>query len=96
MEIAVRGQQRQVMTDAQLGLQGVDGCELDAGPPAPVAQGRRRDVVVAIQCHQWHGGKPVDDLLSLLRARAIDPASEAMALNARPPYLTKCRSMRDW
>jgi hypothetical protein len=49
-EILVRRQHRQVMTDAQLGEEGIDCTDLHAVSAAAIPEIRRPSVIVAI----WH------------------------------------------
>ena len=66
-EVHVRAQQRQVVSDADLGEQSVDSSYLNAGPATGVAELSRRNVVLTVRLKQGQRGKALDDLRSRLR-----------------------------
>jgi hypothetical protein len=79
-EVLVRGEERQVVTDAQLGKQCIYGADLDTSLAACIAQGRGIDMVGAVWLKQWQGGKVFDDLgLRLWTREALQELLENQA-----------------
>lgn len=60
-EVLVRRQHRQLVPDAELSKESVDGADLDAPAPACRANVGSSDVVVAIRHEQRESGESVDD-----------------------------------
>nr|WP_246434724.1 hypothetical protein [Quisquiliibacterium transsilvanicum] len=52
-----------------MGKQRVNRADLYAGTSAGIAQGRRRNMILAVWLNQREGGKPLDDLSLRLGAR---------------------------
>ena len=80
-EVLVGGQQRQLVAQAELRQDRVDGSNLEPGPPAPIAQLRRFDVVLAIRRQQWKRCEAFDDLLACTRSG--EPLQEILQHQAR-------------
>ncbi len=68
LEVPVRRQHHQLVADAQLRQQRVDGLDLDTMTLAPIANHRSVDVVVPIRVHERKGGKAKNDGVGVLRA----------------------------
>jgi hypothetical protein len=60
-EVLVCSQQRQIVSDAELRKNRIDGSYLDAGPAAAVADFGRINVVLAIRGQQWKGAEAIDN-----------------------------------
>ena len=60
-KIMVGGEHGQVMAQAQLRQQRIDGSDLHARSPALVAQACGPDMVFAIRCDERQRGKPLHD-----------------------------------
>jgi hypothetical protein len=56
------------MPDAELDEKSVDRSDLDAGPPARIANTCCSDVIVPVGPYEWKGREPLDDLCLRLRA----------------------------
>ncbi|HZE91278.1 MAG TPA: hypothetical protein VE029_06150 [Rhizobacter sp.] len=65
-EVLIRGEERHIVPDAQLGKQGVDRAELDTRPTTRIAYGCRGDVVVPVGLQQGQGGETLNDLACAL------------------------------
>lgn len=52
-EIIVRGQQRQIVPDAQLRDDAVDGSDLQTGAPRGIAQFGGLDVILSVGKQEW-------------------------------------------
>lgn len=75
-KVTIRGQERELMTDAELSEQGVDGADLHPGAAAPIAQVRGVDMVLPIGSEERQGGEPLDDVLA--RARSGEPLQQLL------------------
>ena len=67
-EILVRGEQRQLVADTDLGDQGVDRSDLHAAAAAGCAECSGVDMVLSIGLYQRQRGKAIDDLWARLGA----------------------------
>jgi hypothetical protein len=60
-EVLVCSQQRQIVSDAELRKNRIDGSYLDAGPAATIADFGRLNVVLAIWGQQWKSAEAIDN-----------------------------------
>ena len=60
-KVVVGREHDEVVADAKLREQAVDGSDLDAAASARVSQCRRFDVIGAGRSDEWKGGKTLDD-----------------------------------
>jgi len=71
-EITIGAEQLEVMGDAQLSDEGIDGAELHSGAATGVAQVGGGDVVVARRLHSGEGAEAATDLgLTALRQEPL-------------------------
>ena len=68
-EVVVRGQERQLVSDAELRKQGVDGTHLNPGPPADVPEFGRGDMVLTIWLEHRKRFEGFNDLVARRWAR---------------------------
>ena len=61
-EVVVGRQQAEVMANAKLCQQSVDGADLNTCATAAVAQLSSVDVVLTVRAEQWQGGETFDDV----------------------------------
>lgn len=89
-EVLIGGQERQVVADAELGDQGIDGSDLHTGAAACRAERRGVDMVLSIGLHQRQRGEAVDDLCP--RLGPGKPLSNSWKM--RPVIMTVCAPSR--
>jgi hypothetical protein len=69
LEVIVGGKHRQVVAQAKLCQQRIDGADLNTGAPAVVSQLGRLDMILPVWDDQWQGGKPIKDLRACFGTR---------------------------
>ena len=80
-KVRVGGEQPELVADAKLGTDRVDGADLNAPPPGAIANLRGLEVVVAIGCQEGQGAEACHDRLLVpgtvksLKELLIDEAS---------------------
>ena len=67
-KVVVGCQQHELVPDAKLSEQGVDGADLHAGPTAAIAQIRGVDVILPVRCDERQRREPLDDVFARTRA----------------------------
>ena len=63
-EVPIGRQQRQIMSDAELGDESVNRSDLNSLPPTSVAQGSGLDVIREVRSQERQGREPGNDLRS--------------------------------
>lgn len=61
-EVFIRGEESQMVANAQLGEQCVNSADLNAGLAARIANSCRANVIVPVGLQQRQGGEAFDDL----------------------------------
>jgi hypothetical protein len=80
MKVLISGQKRQVVTDAQLCEQGINGSNLYTLSAASIPQCGRVNVIAAIRNQQWQSSEPLDNVR--LRFRTVEALQELLQYQA--------------